>query len=230
MPTYVYCLVDKTTLPPAGLLGVDEAAVRWLEVGDLAVWVSDVGNRAPAATPSRALAHDEVVRRALELQTPIPARFGQTFAGDEELAAAVAARSDDWADGLARVAGSVEMTLRVLLDEPAQVPSDQGRAGESGVDYLSRVKARQVVEHVMREGAGTLRESITEAVREWIREEAWTPLLQGSRAISVSHLVAREVLADYRRAVRRFMNEQPTWRVMVSGPWAPYSFTPLRHD
>ncbi len=226
----MYCLVERNTPPPAELRGIDGGAVRSLVVGDLAVWVSDVGERAIAASPPRALAHDEVVRRALDLQTPLPARFGQIFAADEELRAAVASRASDWALGLKRVSGSVEMTIRILLEVLADLPANDELAPESGLGYLSRVRARQTVEHVMREGADTLRESITRAVRDWIREEAWTPLLVGSRALSVSHLVAREVLTDYRRAVRGFMDAQPALRLMVSGPWAPYSFTPLRHD
>jgi hypothetical protein len=44
------------------------------------------------------------------------------------------------------------------------------------------------------------------------------------RAAVVSHLVPRDAVDAYRAAVATLTSEASDVRVMVTGPWAPYSF------
>jgi hypothetical protein len=41
----------------------------------------------------------------------------------------------------------------------------------------------------------------------------------------VSHLVPRENIDAYRNALLALRSEDPALAIMVSGPWAPYSFS-----
>ena len=82
MPTYLYCLRSEMVEPPDGLTGVDGSAVRALEGVSLSAWVSDVAEKV-TATVERVKAHDAVCAAALDSgETPLPIRFGQSFADD----------------------------------------------------------------------------------------------------------------------------------------------------
>ncbi|HET7135278.1 MAG TPA: GvpL/GvpF family gas vesicle protein, partial [Casimicrobiaceae bacterium] len=83
MSTHLYCVLPEDAPEvPGGLMGVDGGEVRALPVNGLVAWVSDVERNVPVSIDG-VKAHDAVVEAALGLgATPLPARFGQRFAGD----------------------------------------------------------------------------------------------------------------------------------------------------
>src|SRR5687768_11740337 len=94
MPTYLYCVLPpaRAEVSPAMPMGIGGSPVRALPVHDVTAWVETVGDRTVAATLERVQAHDGVVSAALAGGvTPLPARFGQTFASDEDCCAALRA-------------------------------------------------------------------------------------------------------------------------------------------
>jgi hypothetical protein len=201
-PTYLYCLTTPTAPdPPAGTAGLDGGEVRRL--GD--AWVSDVSSRSVQATVERIRAHDAVVTAALGTgSTPVPARFGQTFADDNECVAAISAKKETMSAGLARVAGMVEMT--VLLRTNATVDSSSGTA------YLQSLARR---DHTLDELRG-LNARFADVVRE-SAERA------GQDTVTLSHLVEREALAMYIERARMLTSGLDA---RIIGPAAPYSFGP----
>ena len=201
-PTYLYCLTTPAAPdPPAGTAGLDGGAVRRL--GD--AWVSDVPSRSVQATVDRIRAHDAVVSAALGTgSTPVPARFGQTFADDNECVAAISAKKETMSAGLARVAGMVEMT--VLLHVSAPLDSSSGTA------YLASLARRQHAMDELRAAARVINAQLGDCVRE-SAERA------GEGTVTLSHLVEREALPLYMDRIRG-MN------VRALGPGAPYSFGP----
>jgi hypothetical protein len=171
-PTYLYCLTAHAAPdPPPATVGLDGGAVRRL--GD--AWVSDVASPSLAATVDRIRAHDNVVAVALGTgSTPLPARFGQTFASDDECIAALSAKQVTMSAGLARVAGMVEMTviLRVALDT------------SSGTAYLTSLARR---EHA----ASDVNVRLGDCIRE-------SSVRASEDVVTLSHLVDREAVAIYR--------------------------------
>jgi len=201
-PTYLYCLTAPAAPdPPPATVGLDGGAVRRL--GD--AWVSDVPSRSVKATVDRIRAHDAVVSAALGTgSTPVPARFGQTFADDNECVAAISAKKETMSAGLARVAGMVEMT--VLLRTNATVDSSSGTAYLQSLarrdhyfDELRRLNARF---------ADVVRESAERADRD---------------TVTLSHLIEREAIDRYLERVKTVTSGMD---VRIVGPAAPYSFGP----
>jgi hypothetical protein len=227
---YLYCLLRATGDPPADLPGVDGANVRAIDLGGVAAWVSDVAGTAIVASPGRAQAHDRVVRTALERETPLPARFGQVLAGEPELRTAVSARREAFESALRRVDGTVEMTLRMLVPAPEHLETaGETAAGAqratSGRDYLERVAAIQREERNVLARLAIVRDRVCSAVKGLVRAESLAGAAAGSSLVTVSHLVPRENIDAYRNAVQALRHEDPALAIMVSGPWAPYSFT-----
>jgi hypothetical protein len=233
MPTYLYCLLSAGDEPPTvAVRGLDDQPVRSLDAGAVRAWVSDVAHVAPQATVERALAHDVVVRYALERTTPVPARFGQTFTSDAALVESVRAREAASLRALERVRGSVEMTVRLLPTaavSAAPAASSAAVGALSGREYLARLRDRHAVERAWRDEAGFLQQRVANAVRGLVRGEVRSASRRPAGSVSVSHLVERDVVARYRAALCAVAGDAATSRVAISGPWAPYSFAEIGH-
>ena len=231
MPTYLYCVIPAGCEPPAASRrGVDAAPVRELCAGGLAAWVSDVPDRTIAPSVSRARAHDDVVRDAMARATPVPARFGQVLAGDPEAVALLGERRESLLESLERVRGCVEMTVRILLTGQTAVPGLAPR--ESGSAYLRWVRDRQQVRQAVSDQAEFLRTGVARAVEEAgvVRGIIWAAVAPGTRSLEAAHLVPRTLIARHREVVRTTVERDHRMHVMVSGPWAPYTFCAAEHE
>jgi hypothetical protein len=227
---YLYCLLRATGEPPPHLLGIDGSPVRAVDLGGLGAWVSDTAAPRIVATPERARRHDRVVRTALERETPLPARFGQIVTDETALAEVVSSRRAAFESALERVAGTVEMTVRVLVPSGADAggvgqATDSGSRTMTGRHYLERVAAVQRQERNLLAEEGIVRGRVSAAVRGLVRAESFSGATQGSSMATLSHLVPRENVDEYRSALLVLRHEEPALAIMVSGPWAPYSFT-----
>lgn len=226
MPTYVYCLVSASHEPPVDTpCGLDGAPVRAVHAGRIIAWASDVADRRPAPTLERVRAHDAVVRRALDGETPLPARFGQTFADDTAVAERVREREQALLDALDRVRGMVEMTVRVRLDVVGRDPLPIDRAeGLRGHEYLAQLRERQRAERAWRDAADGVQSRVSTAVSALASGETSVAVSGPERWLSISHLVARDAVTQYRAVLETLSVSDPALRLAVSGPWAPYSF------
>jgi len=249
---YLYCLTEPGCEPPAELRGLAGEAVRVVAAaGRVAAWVSDLPEGLGPATAELARAHDRVVRAALAHETPLPARFGQSFASDAALRRELDSRTAALERSLGRVRGGVEMTVRVLLSgasgpettgagrsgpraregvhtqgevETAGAAGVAGGAGGAGRAYMARLRERQQESAELKREAEFLQARVARAVDGLAREEVCSSVMPGAHSFSLSHLVAREAVGEYRLAVDSLVKSDPSLRMLVSGPWAPYSF------
>jgi hypothetical protein len=219
---------------PPGPLGVGVAGepLRWIPCGELGV----VGGEAeswPKLDRQALERHDQTVRRLnAQVDALLPARFGEAFAGEPELIEAVAARKAELASALDRVAGCVQMTLRLFGEHPAAATDASGRTEDPapatgapdagpGTRYLEARRAARERSHSVPELAD-LRRALRPLVRdERLRRHDVAPLLA-----SVHDLVGRHDVARYREvceAHRPVLAAQGR-RLTISGPWPPYAF------
>ena len=229
MAIYLYCVLRATREPPPNLAGIDGARVRAIDLGGLAAWVSDAEAMTVVPSPARARDHDRVVRAALEGQTPLPARFGQVVAGEDELRAALAERREVLEAALEKVDGSVEMTVRMLVPVPRSAPLEQPTGGRQGAEggrrYLEQVAAVQREERNVLARAEQIRDRVNSAVGDLVCAQSFAGAVPGSSLATLSHLVPRDRIVAYRSALQTLREEDPALAIMVSGPWAPYSFS-----
>lgn len=230
MAIYLYCFLRATAEPTPPVLGIDGSPVRAVDLSGFGAWVSDTAEPAVPATPDRARQHDRVVRAALERETPLPARFGQIVPDETALREAVSSRRAAFEAALERVAGMVEMTVRILLPRRENwagagpvIEPDKPRT--TGREYLERVAAVQREERNVLAEEGIVRGRVSSAVHGLVRAESFARATAGSSMATVSHLVPREHVETYRSALLVLRDETPALAIMVSGPWAPYSFT-----
>jgi Gas vesicle synthesis protein GvpL/GvpF len=252
---YLYALAPAplASAEPLGT-GLAGEPLRAVPCGRLLALVGEVA--APPAVTAEALAgQDAAVRRLADvLPALLPVRFGEHAAGEAELAEHLAPLAAELSEALERVAGCVQMTLRVFRTAsslpgheaalPVPVPAAAPEGGP-GTRYLAA--RRQAVEQAR-------------AVPEIAPlRAALAPLLRGERAerlarsergpavpsppgplsrsagegergaelvATVFHLIERGSVERYGRLLAEGAHQLPGVRVSASGPWPAYAFAP----
>ncbi|HET7273965.1 MAG TPA: GvpL/GvpF family gas vesicle protein [Longimicrobiaceae bacterium] len=222
---HAYCIrygVDPA--PDAGLVGIDGAEVCVLRTGKIGLWVSE--SAGSGVSIHRLREHDKVVTAALTTATPLPVRFGTCFRDEASALGAMAQREADFLADLARVAGCVEMGVRVgwqVDDEPTCAPNSD-RQPTSGTEYLEmrRLRANRVKDLKLRAA-----EVLTEIEKAMQLEGV--PVVRSILPVRelagiLAHLVQRTEIGSYRAAVDAAKSITQHLTLATTGPWAPYSF------
>jgi len=237
--THLYCILPTHArrLMPAGLTGLAGASVRALSISGFVAWVSDV-DRALPLTVDGVKAHDAVVEAALDTgATPVPARYGQRFESDDACRDALVERAAPIETLLASVQELVEMTLiitpstsRMVRELQPVVPEmfDPATAG-AGRRYLETLRTRESASGAIQRLSDDLVQQLSAAVEPLVRRSLQHAPVTPIPLRTISHLIARESVAAYRRAIES-VSTGSNRRVLVIGPRAPYSFCALGAD
>lgn len=156
--------------------------------------------------------HTIVMEIFARVDAILPVRFG-TWIERRELLDVIERRRSAIADSLALVRGRVQMTVRFphaaapAADERSRVPR------ESGTTYL---RMRRSALLSLPADVTAFKAAVTDLV---VAER--TAAKSDNSAFSLYHLIARDVVAEYRAAIEPFLNT-----VSVSGPWPPFAFAP----
>jgi len=114
---YVYGIAPAGTALPQGLAGLGAVPIRTVEVGRLAAIVS--GTERDVVRPERRnlSAHQEVLARLASTTDLLPMAFGMISDNEEAVRSLLADHAAVLLRELARVAGRVEMTVRLRLQD-----------------------------------------------------------------------------------------------------------------
>ena len=232
MPVHLYGVLSAEAMIASSTRGLDGRPVRALLLGGRCAWVSDITEPTLEATPQRLREHDAVLRDAVVAEHSVmPALFGRMYADDTSLANALEQSAESLNEGMALVRGRVEMSFLVASSRTFFLEEhDELRESTTpGREHLRRIRSRIHAERILRDKASELVHSATRVlgellVAERVVEDPAAPVL-AARA----HLVAREDVARYLRAVRsEARSADPALRVTARGPGAAYSFAAVR--
>lgn len=251
---YLYAILGQPL--DLNLAGIAEQPVRWVQASNLAAAVSDVPEedfeeeplnanvRNMAWLGPRAIAHQDVNERLFESSDAIvPLAFGTVFRDDARVRDLLTREASRLRDQLARVRGCAEWVVALhQLGEPNVQATPAVKALKTQIEASAPGRA-----HLLRRQLATLERD--EARR--IQSEAATLLLDALRSAAVDvfneplpadaverPLVRASVLAR-RDAEAEFMNQidrlrqqwpEPTYRLLLTGPWPPYRFAGLQRD
>lgn len=227
MGIYLYCIVPRDHHPPAALRGLDDRPVVLAALGEIACWVSDLSAR-PEPSLEGLQTHDRVARAAVSVSvSPLPARFGQWFPDGEALRARLSRALGGYEEALAHVAGSVEFGTRIG-ERPRVAAEQPPRAGGlgPGASYLRTIAGAKARADVAAARERRVHSMIEEALREVVIEtrDPRTPSARGANELA--HLVRLGDVEDFRSAVAALSERYPELRLVLTGPWPPYSFAP----
>lgn len=116
---YLYAVLACDVDPSdAGPIGIEGGEVRAVALGDIAAAVSPVPRARLRPERKHVAAHHAVLARLMRKATVLPAAFGLIAPSDEAVKYFLASRREVLQEQLARVAGKVEMGLRVSWNVP----------------------------------------------------------------------------------------------------------------
>jgi hypothetical protein len=234
---YVYAIVPRAERP-ADFPGVEGERLQGIEWRDLVAVAGRVTGHSVRPDAGLVLRHEAAVE-AIRTQTPmLPVRFGTVFHDAESLRRALERQYGVLVADLARLGDKQEFGLSALWTTPARdgaraarvdqtSPPAEGRAG--GAAYL-----RSRVEEVRRQDelrvraqtlAGELNAVLSPPAIEYRQTLAPTPRL----ALRTAYLLEPGDAEAFKQAFERVRQSRKEIRLLLSGPWPPYSFVSGDH-
>lgn len=209
---YLYALSEPPTILPS-MAGLDESVLAVEHLGAIDAIVSVVDSARIEPTDEAVLGHAGVVDALAAANAAVlPARFGRGFGDATALRSAVAERSTELQQALARVRGCAELAVRVLA------PTNGGRgAVESGGEYMrARLDDQRRTDRLAEE----LHAPLASLARAATKSVGASPEL----LLSGTYLVPRDALDRFEARVAELGADHPELTLACTGPWPPYSF------
>ncbi|HEX5754693.1 MAG TPA: GvpL/GvpF family gas vesicle protein [Archangium sp.] len=223
----LHCIADARAALPHG------ARAEWLQCivhGGLAAVVSPIAEPARVEAPTKAdlLEYARVIRSQHAVADVVPMRFGCMLSGESEVRAHLDEQRDTYVRALTRVAGCVELGVRVLLSvspPPTEPDTAVKPMHRSGAAYLEARRRHYSAENRLREQCEALEQSLLSRVAPLCREhrtEFPSPRPGEPALCSLYFLVPREQVSAFRTAVSSIPVENTD--ITLSGPWPPFNF------
>ena len=203
----------------------------WPNSHDSGLTIASIFSDASRAT-ALAVAHHEILAAAAAVGDVVPVRIGSVYATRGSVCDLISREGPAFMQALDRVAGGVELGIRISLSTPA---GDDGRVkvAAGGRDYLRRLsdaeKARREhashVQSFRRDLLAELTGLARHIVPRPVRQRPDLPTIIGE----VAMLVMRGVETTVGDLVRRESARATALGLSLSmtGPWPPYSFVDL---
>ena len=126
---------------------------------------------------------------------------------------------------LNRVRGRVELSVRVLWDDPAAAePALAPVSAATGREYLLARLEQVRRQNASRDRAKALSAEIHIALAAATRDSALQVLTTPRMLMTGAYLVERGEAASFRARVEALRGHYPTLEFMCTGPWPAYSF------
>jgi hypothetical protein len=213
---YAYGICEPAiAMSPWRRRGLGDATLRSLRSGPIAAIYSRHRSLRVRPEPAQVLRHEHVVEAMMARGPVLPLRFGTELQSEEQLAAAIAGRADELSRALERVRGRVELALRVI---PERIEKTNSRtAPVSGREMLlGRVREHQRTIRVAQQLHAPLARAAADST---MHNHPRPPAI-----LTASYLVDEDRIAAFRRQADQLAARQDGLRVLVTGPWPPYSF------
>jgi hypothetical protein len=210
---YVYAFTDRAGTPLPEVVGLDDASLAECAVKDVAAVFSRI-QAPPPATEATLWRHEDVLEALMRSRAVLPVRFGANVRDQAALEVDLRDRLSGLRESLARVAGRVELAVRVV--RPAR-PVETARSAESGRDFiLGRVAA-------VREAAEAAA-SVHEPLSRLAVAAECRPQPDPATVAAAAYLVDADRVDAFCAEVERVAARHPELSVVSTGPWPAWSF------
>ena len=225
MPLHLYCIVPVAHPVTEHCIGVDSEHPFVLDAGGgLAVWASE--HDAPVAASVAAVrAHNDVVTAAMDRTvTPVPLRFGQSAPDRNAATERVTEDAAKWLDLLERFAGRAEYGVRVMRDLYETEQDVRAASVQSGTEYMAALAGKRARAAERRTEGQRIVGEIEARLGSLAVDTRVEYPPTGRIVATIAHLVAWTDADTYHDAARDLRDALQDARLVVTGPWPPYSF------
>jgi hypothetical protein len=155
---------------------------------------------------------EAVIEALMEQCDLLPARYGTRVQDEAAAERALAERGTELLEALERVRGAVELSVRVLGDEP-----EPDEPPTNGADYL-RAKAHRATAEEATAGG------VHGPLAQLARASSQRPGRASHELLRGAYLVDRAAVGRFVDSVEGLQQANPHLRLLCTGPWPPYSF------
>ena len=238
---YLYAIVTAPGKPTYGFTGIDEAPVYTIANGQVAAVVSDVANDRIRPERRHLAAQQAVLRGVMSLaDAMLPMAFGIIADGPKAIQKILSRNHAAFLQQLQRVAGMVEMGLRVSLDVPnifeyvvnthpeLRAARDRFLGTYRNPSQEDKIELGRLFDHLLNEDREAFTAQVEEILSGYCREIKRNKCRSESQVMSLACLVGRDTQARFEEGVfeaaKLFDNN---FTFDYNGPWAPHNFVEL---
>jgi hypothetical protein len=235
---YLYAITESVEDLDLGPFGIDDGLVYAVHADGLAAIVSDipVGERLRPER-RRLAAHNDVLKRLMARFTILPMQFGIVADNVGAVREILAANRDALAEQLQRLAGKVEMGLRVMWDVPnifefmvnthtdLRLVRDQMFRGGRHASQDDKIELGRIFDHLLKDERQQQTERVKAALKTCCFAFKENKLRQEREIMNLACLVGRDNLKEFEQGVFAAANLFDNhYAFDFNGPWAPHNF------
>ena len=237
---YLYAVMYGCEKRNYGPIGIDNSIVYTIFGEEMAAVVSDVPNGKLRPERRHLSAHQGVLRRLMEETTPLPISFGVIANGPKTTEKILAENKAAFLEQLHRVAGKMEMGLRVIWDVPnifeyfldthPELRSARDRFFGTHREPSQDVKIElgRMFDRMLNEDRESCAADVENVLSRYCFESRRNKCRTEKEIINLACLVGRDAEARFEEgileAAKLFDN---SFAFDYNGPWAPHNFVDM---
>lgn len=238
---YLYAIVPGCASRTFGEFGLDNSLVYAISDGRLAAVVSNVPNDKIRPERRHLAAHQEVLKRLMAETAVLPVSFGIIADGPQAVRRILTDNPVALLEQLDRVAGKVEMGLRITWDVPTifeyfvnthpelRVARDRLLGPQRNPTQDDKIELGRMFDGILNEDREAHTERVEEVLAPRCVEIKRNPPRNEREVANLACLVERAGLARFEEGVfeaaKSFDNN---FAFDFNGPWPPYNFVEIR--
>jgi hypothetical protein len=224
---YLYGIVGFPAELSREIKGLGGSSVCLVSHEDLAVVVSRSALRPWPPDEAHLTLHEAVVEEVMGARPILPVRFNTLLRTEEAVTELLDQRAQAFHSALERVAGKVEMGLRVIWEAPWEAEADvdpEPQTGGPGTEYLYR-RLKEVRRWARLRAAGEQLIREVQARFHFLAVESWLQRFPTDRLLLTgAYLVDLARVGAFREGMAKAREELSHLSFLLTGPWPPYHF------
>jgi hypothetical protein len=238
--TYIYAVIGNAQDRSYGEVGIDGRDVYCIPVGRVAAVVSDVPSGKIRPERSCLAAHQAVLKKLLAEATPLPMSFGILADSPAAVRKMLSRNQQALLEQLRRVAGKVEMGLRVTWDVPnifeyfvnthpeLRLARDRLLGIQREPTQEQKIEVGRMFDRLLNEDREAYAEKVEGILAPLCAEIERNKCRNEHEVLNLACLVARAAMSQFERGVfeaaQQFDNN---FAFDYNGPWAPHNFVEI---
>ncbi len=220
--------------------GIDGAPVRWLSTGQVAALVSRTTRSRLRPERRNLSTHNAVLKWAMQDSSVLPVAFGVVATDEAALLRALRQNQAEISTQLDRVAGKIEMGLRVIWDVPnlfeyfIKLRPELRQARDATIGENQSASRDEMIElgrmfaELLTEERDRHYERVAEILGRHGVEIKRNPTRNERDVLTLACLIPRTAQAEFEQAVTAAAaGFDSSFTFDFNGPWAPHNFVEL---
>jgi gas vesicle protein GvpL/GvpF len=230
---YVYAIVARKALLPPGITGFHDRPLLLIGCKDLGAVSSEMTSSEPRPVIEDATLHESIVEAIRALVPALPVQFGTVLPDAASVERALERQYDALVSDLVRLGDALEFGLTILWDDDGPSTSIRGGSKDParpegargrGTAYLRARIEETRQENGRRARAQALVDALDAVLSPCSIDQRHTLLPTGRIAARAAYLVQQGSEEAFKAAFRQARLMRPDLRLLLTGPWPPYSF------